>query len=108
MDEREKEKLKKDIDILFGDDENVAIATLIEYLPEKKSIEELTEEDFINLYAEIMSKIESDDEVYEYFTSKKETNIIIYIDLIKYTKKHIEDIHKDTFNNNEIDAKYNI
>ena len=105
MDEREKEKLKKDIDILFGDDENAAIATLIEYLPEKKSIEELTEEDFINLYAEIMSKIESDDEVYEYFTSKKETNIIIYIDLIKYTKKHIEDIHKAIEERTKLDLK---
>ena len=48
MDEREKEKLKKDIDIIFGDDENAVFATFIEYLPVKKSIEELTEEDFIN------------------------------------------------------------
>ena len=105
MDEKEKEKLKKDIDILFGDDENAAIATLIEYLPEKKSIEELTEEDFINLYAEIMSKIESDDEVYEYLKSKKETNIGMYIDLIKYTKKHIEDIHKAIEERTKLDLK---
>ena len=41
-----------------------------------------------------MSKIESDDEVYEYFTSKKETNIYMYIELLPYTKKHIKDIEK--------------
>ena len=63
MDEREKEKLKKDIDILFGDDENVAIATLIEYLPEKKSIEELTEEDLeIIILIEIMEDLTNQEE----------------------------------------------
>lgn len=46
------------------------------------------------LYESIMNQIESNKELYDYFTSKRDNNRELYSYLLAYTKNHVKDIEK--------------
>lgn len=88
----------KEMDRLFDDIDEEYLLT---YLPQEMSFEEIynlsdeeTESLSKEIFSNIMSQIESDDNLYEYFTSKKEINMDMYINLLSKSKKHIKDIYR--------------
>lgn len=91
----------KEIDEIFDYISDRKFEQLLKYSNVKISLNEfsdLSKEDKNQLLKKIveniMYQIEEDDELYEYFTSKKENNIRIYNRLLSYTKKHTDDIFK--------------
>ena len=99
----------KDIDRLFSDEYE-----FLKYSSKKISLEEaevLPEEELYNLlneiYTNIMSQIESDDKLYEYFKSKKNSgrySISLYYDILSHTKKHIDDMLEEYYHDYKMNA----